>query len=186
MLTEKIQYEKDEKTLILVRKHWFIITTQLCATAFGALLPLILLLALSFFPFGTQVQNAIAEYSAVATFLYLAWLLISWMAAWNAWTNYYLDVWIITNKRLIAIDQQGLFSRATGSFRLERLQDINVEINGIIATMLDYGTLQAQTAAGSDTEFRATGLPHPRELKAIILSATDVLMSTESKHSDGL
>ena len=92
------------------------------------------------------------------------------------WTNYYLDVWTITNKRLIAIDQHGLFHRETASFRLERLQDMNVEINGIIATFLDYGILEAQTAGGDDDKFRATGLPHPRELKSLILEASDVLL----------
>ena len=94
------------------------------------------------------------------------------MALFAIWTNYYLDVWTVTNKRLITVDQRGLFHRHTGSFRLERLQDINVSVHGIMATFLKYGDLQAETAS-EDRGFVASGIPDPQALKALILKATD-------------
>ncbi len=70
------------------------------------------------------------------------------------------------------MDQRGLFFRNTGSFRLERLQDINVSIRGILATFLKFGDLQAETAS-NDREFIARGIPNPQELKSLILEAAD-------------
>jgi hypothetical protein len=83
-------------------------------------------------------------------------------------------VWTITDRRIIAVDQRGFFRRFIASFRYERLQDINVEINGFIETMLDFGDIHAQTA-GHDVTFRIGDVPDPRGVKALILQATDDL-----------
>lgn len=171
MLYEKIHLEDDERVLAEVRKHWFILFARLFWVVVVALLPLL---------FAAGAPTALPAYADLAQsifplllYCYGAWLVVCWMAGFAAWTDYYLDIWAITNKRLIAINQQGFFRRSVGSFRLDRLQDMNVEIQGIVPTLLNFGTLQAQTAGGSEEEFRATGLPRPRELKALILRASD-------------
>lgn len=188
MLTEKIQLDSDEEILTQVRKHWFILFTKSFGLFLAALAPLFLFFILSTIGSGNLSAGILEKSIVIGVFAYTVWLLILWMALFNVWTNYYLDIWTITNKRLIAIDQKRLFHRSVGSFRLERLQDMNVDINGIIPTLLDFGTLEAQTAAGSEEEFKADGLPKPRELKALILRATDDRMEekTEKIPSDGL
>jgi len=176
MLAEQIELEHDEQILMQVRRHWFIILTKLLAFKAAALAPLILFLVLITIADSPQIEQAANLYFYQLVFLYLIWLTLVWMGAYNTWTNYYLDVWTITNRRVIVVDQKGFFSREVGSFRLERLQDINVDVSGFIATLLDYGSLQAQTAAGSKDEFRAHNLPHPGRLKSIILESADKLM----------
>lgn len=176
MLTEKIEFEADERILKQVRKHWFVLFVQF----FGLFLVAIVPLAAYLFMGSNADTEAFARLASILReyfiFGYTAWLLLVWMAAFNVWTNYYLDVWTITSKRLIAVDQLGLFNRTVGSFRLERLQDMNTAVHGIIPTLLNFGTLEAQTAAGSEDEFLAHNLPDPQGLKAIILGATDELM----------
>lgn len=177
MLTEKIQLDDDELVLAQVRKHWFILGTQLLGVLIIAALPLIVYYGVTLITFiDTSFLNS---YTQLLLALFSAWLLIMWMALFSIWTNYYLDVWTITNKRLISVDQQGLFNRSTGSFRLERLQDINVSVYGIVATFLDYGNLHAETAS-EDREFVARNIPHPQELKALILSAADSITFTSN------
>jgi uncharacterized membrane protein YdbT with pleckstrin-like domain len=171
MLTEKIQLEADEMILIHVRKHWFMLFTQVFGIFFAALFPIIIYIVISHLNLPAAIMNAL-EWQLIAG-LYSFWLLILWIALFSIWTNYYLDVWTVTTKRVVAIDQLGLFRRKTSSFRLERLQDITVEVNGILATFLDYGSLRAQTAGADSIEFIATGLPHPREFKSLILRAAD-------------
>lgn len=174
MTHEKLQLEPDEIVLIQVRKHWFVLTLQIIGIIIFAVMPTILygVFSYSF----TLEALVLAEFTAHFITLYAAWLLVMWMFLFNIWTNYYLDVWTITNKRLIAVDQKGFFFRTTASFRLERLQDIIVTVNGLLATLLKYGTLEIQTA-GIEKNFVAYGLPNPSELKALILSATDTLLS---------
>lgn len=179
MITEKIQLEADEHILIQVRKHWFILALQLLAVCIIAVLPLILYaIVLSTIPLSFDAT----EYISLSVVLYTSWLVIMWMMLFSIWTNYYLDVWTITNKRLIAVDQKGFFFRTTASFRLERLQDTIVSVNGMLATLLDYGSLEVQTA-GEEKNFKAFGLPSPGNLKGIILGATDTLMATPTNQN---
>lgn len=186
MLAEKIQLEEDEHILIQVRKHWFVIFMQMFGVVVVALVPLLIPIAFSLTAYTATFLNTISPSLFVG--LYAAWLLLMWMALFSVWTNYYLDVWTITNKRLISVDQRGLFNRNTGSFRLERLQDINVSIRGIIPTFLNFGDLEAETAS-NDKEFVARTIPNPQELKALILGAADTLTFRNAlvpKQTDGL
>lgn len=180
MLTEKIQLEADEIILHQVRKHWFILFVQVLGILVAALFPLFAFGALTLTGLFNSASFTLQIGTPAILILYVAWILLLWMALFNIWTNYYLDVWTITTKRLIAIDQRGLFHRNTGSFRLERLQDLNVEIHGIIATLLNFGTLEAETAGGDDDKFKAYGLPDPRGLKSAILKASDELMHSHN------
>lgn len=178
MKIEKINLEADEHIIIEVRKHWFVLATQLIGILMGALLPPALYFGLS--NTTTLPIASLQVHTGILVALYSAWLLIAWMALFNIWTNYYLDVWTLTNKRLIAVDQRGFFFRNTASFRLERLQDITVSINGLLATLLDFGSLSIQTA-GEEGKFKIQGLPKPGELKALILGAADPLSAEESQ-----
>jgi hypothetical protein len=126
-----------------VRKHWFLIFVQMFGVAIGAVLPPIFLFALQSTPLIDILD--IGEMGSELVALYAGWLVFIWMSLFGVWTNYYLDVWTVTNKRLITVDQRGLFHRDTGSFRLERLQDVNVNIRGILATFLKFGDLEAET-----------------------------------------
>ncbi len=184
MLLEKIQLEQDEVVVSQVRKHWFILAVEVFAIVVSAFFPFIIVLV--FFNIDSTHELAVKLniHTSLLVALSAMWLLIMWMVLFNIWTNYYLDLWVITTKRLIAIDQRGLFRRRVSSFRLERLQDMTVEINGLLATLLDYGSLRAQTAGGDGNEFIATGLPHPRELKALILQNSDTLMDRSNSNDE--
>lgn len=173
MLIEKIEFNADEEMLLQAQRHWFVLIVQLLFPVTLALLPLVVLIVLGTQHVGEALPVDLNAYAPVISFLYAAWLLILWMLAFNIWTNHYLDILILTTERIILIDQKGLFHRRVASFRLERLQDMHVEVDGIIATFFDYGTVHAETAGHSEEEFRAYGMPSPRELKAEILKATD-------------
>ncbi len=172
MLVDKLQLEADEDILKQTRRHWFVLFTQLFGLILGALAPLALLVFLPAFTNGFFTID-LSNYGAEITFAYLLWLLFIWIGIFTIWTNYYLDLFVLTDRRVILLNQKGFFRRNVASFRLERLQDMNVEIHGVIATLLDYGTLHVETAGHGDEEFRATGIPRPRDLKSLILRASD-------------
>ncbi len=176
---EQIQLEADERILMRVRKHWFIVGVEMFSVVVAALFPLVAYGALIYLGMDAPAVDA-----SVLTVFYAGWLLIMWMAFWSVWTNYYLDVWTVTNKRLIAVDQRGFFSRTTASFRFERIQDIIVSVNGIVATLLGYGSIEVQTA-GDENNFTARGLPNPAEIKSTILSSADALMKQSGSGTTG-
>lgn len=177
MLLEKIHLESDERILTQVRRHWFILVSQIATLALAALLPLPVMwfanrVAADYGDTGINLS----AYTPEILYLYGLWLLFLWIGLFSIWTNYYLDILTVTDRRAILINQKGLFRRNVTSFRLERLQDMNIEINGLLATLLDYGDVHAETAGHAEEEFKATGLPKPRELKGLILRAADERM----------
>lgn len=173
MLFDKIQLEKDEVILSTVRKHWFIIFSELFGVFIVALLPLFIL----FIVFGLNTANIVAlqlsEYSTFIAFGISAWMFFCLLSAFTIWTHYYLDLWVVTDRRIILVDQIHFFNRNVSIFRLERMQDIEFKITGILPTLLNFGTLKAQTAGAHESNFVSTGLPDPRGLQATIQQAMD-------------
>ncbi len=178
MLFDKIRLEENEKVLKVVRRHWFIITIELLAVAILAILPTLIVLAFHLMSNNSSPEEGsrfvdISSHMPLIWFGLVTWWLLCAMIAGAAWTHYYLDIWAVTDRRIVSIDQVHFFNRKVNSFRLERLQDIKVQINGIIPTLLNFGTIRAQTAGAIENNFKARGLPDPRNLQAIIQQATD-------------
>jgi hypothetical protein len=166
--------EADEKILLVVRKHWFILLGHVLAPVLLFFVPITIFLLIGNRLFAFDMIASLPHKGAAVLFFISCLGLVAWMMLFLVWTDYYLDMWTITDRRIIAIDQRGFFRRLIASFRYERLQDINVEINGFIATMLDFGNLHTQTA-GHDVDFKIDGVPKPREIKALIMKSTDAL-----------
>lgn len=179
MKFEHIELESDEKILSVVRRHWFFLVLQTMPLIAIGLLPVIL----SFFVKSIQpLQSLASQVYPHLFFIYGVWLLCIWILLVSVWTDYYLDMWCVTNRRIIKVDQVALFRRKTGSFRLERMQDVNVEVNGVLATLLDYGTIHVQTASADQEEFKASFLPSPQRIKATILEAADRLLDSQKNN----
>ncbi len=169
MTQEQLQLEAGEHIVIQVRKHWFLLSLQILNIFILGVLPIFFASILKSLP--VPLIQVSLSYPILIS-LYSAWLVILWMLLFSIWTNYYLDVWTITNKRVIAVDQRGFFFRNTASFRLERVQDVIVSVNGIIATMFNYGSLEIQNASEINN-FIAHGLPNPAGIKSLIFNGSD-------------
>ncbi|KKQ77632.1 MAG: hypothetical protein UT00_C0008G0004 [Parcubacteria group bacterium GW2011_GWA1_38_7] len=81
---------------------------------------------------------------------------------------YTLDVWIVTNRRIIDSAQHGFFNRTISELHLTRIQDISVETRGFVQTILHFGDLQVQTA-GTEEKFKFHQIPHPEKVKDEIM-----------------
>lgn len=178
MLLEKISLEPDEEILKIVRKHWFVITTELFSILISAIIPIILLAVFIELPKQVGLFDPHAErYGTLITFTIATWLLLCTLSAFVVWTHYYLDLWMITDRRIIAVEQIQFFNRNVAIFRLERLQDIEFSVKGLIATFFNYGTLSAQTAGHMEANFKSDSLPDPAGLQATIQKAMDARLT---------
>ncbi len=173
MLYEKIELEAGEQVLDTVRKHWFVITIELLGLVVLAVMPLLVLSVVAALPEIPALDTLLSGQVPLITYGLAAWLLIMTMMGFTVWTHYYLDLWVITDRRIIVIDQRGFFNRKVSSFRLERMQDIKVTIQGIIPTLLNFGTIRAQTAGANESNFQSSGMPDPRGVQATIQGAMD-------------
>ncbi len=183
MLFEKIELEPGEALLKVVRKHWFVILTELAGIAIMLLFPFIILSLFVAIPDEWNIFNLHPEdYKALITYAVCGWFILCIMSGFAIWTHYFLDLWIITDRRIIVVDQVRFFNRNVSIFRLERLQDIEFYIKGIIPTFLNFGTVKAQTASAFESNFKSTGLPDPRGLQATIQKAMDARLAYLNNH----
>lgn len=166
-----IEIDETEKVLRVVRKHWFVLLGDIFILVFCLAVPIVLLFVFHLLPIEEIIAFSGKSFYA-GGFFFFAWCLVVWIFGWNMWTDYYLDVLIITDKRIFDIDQRGLFRRTSSSFRLDRVQNITVEMKGIIQTLLDFGTVHIETA-GENENFIATYVAKPYNIKKIINEMQD-------------
>lgn len=136
--------EKDEKTLLFLRRHPFVLFKATIGFIFLSLVPVAFYYLYS--TLGQQIVTGPVSSILVITggsIFYLGILVF----LFNTFLDYYLDVWIVTNHRIINIEQKNLFSRVVSEQALYRVQDVTAVQKGILATFLKYGTIIVQTAA---------------------------------------
>ncbi|MFH1142794.1 MAG: PH domain-containing protein [Candidatus Uhrbacteria bacterium] len=158
-----------EKTVLFLRRHWFV--------PFGILILLIALLAVPigiyfFFDYqaGWILTHPIASplLTIVASLFYFA----VWVYSFSEFIDYYLDVWIVTNERVINIEQQGLFARTASELNLTAVQDVTSDVRGMFHTVFDFGTVHIQTA-GEEKRFVFKQISHPEVVKRQIIQLAD-------------
>jgi membrane protein YdbS with pleckstrin-like domain len=110
---------------------------------------------------------------AVWLFAGMAWMLIWWMILATVWTNYTLDQWTVTDRRIIYTEQVSLFHRDDVTLRMERIQDVTVKYRGPLETLMNFGRLQIQTAGASEDYTVIDGVPMPNLVKNKILEQVD-------------
>ncbi len=105
-------------------------------------------------------------------FIAATWLLFAWMFAWWKWTDHFLDVIVITNKRIFEVKQNGFFNREITSFSFDKIQNTRVTQSGLLASLLNYGDLLIETA-GETENLSLTMIPDPQTLKTYINELQD-------------
>src|SRR4051812_49369848 len=96
-----VELEGNEKIIQVVHRHPFFFLMQ------AGLLAVVGLLPLWIYSFAKSQIIFTDRLNLLCEFLYTIWVLIVWIIIFIAWTDFYLDAWIITNKRLIDIEQKG-------------------------------------------------------------------------------
>lgn len=132
-----------------VRKHWVVYVENVFVHVFGALLFIGIAGYLSAKDVLSFLDFDIKAYTAM---LLVAFVLLGWVSLFYFWTKDYFDVWYVTDRHIIAVNQKEMFEREESFMELTKIQDVRFEKNGFIATFLGYGRLKVQTA-GSDQEF---------------------------------
>jgi uncharacterized membrane protein YdbT with pleckstrin-like domain len=106
--------------------------------------------------------------------------LFVWNTFFILWLDYYLDVWIVTNERIINIEQHGFFSRKVSELKLTKIQDVTSEIIGVIPSLLNYGNIYVQTA-GEKERFTFHQIPDPNYVKNRIVQLQEKERLAEEK-----
>ncbi|MBN2094081.1 MAG: PH domain-containing protein [Candidatus Zambryskibacteria bacterium] len=153
--------EDDERVILLIRRHPFFIILHLIFFTILFFVPIFLGLMFSNFLIVSGLSDVFFLLSSL-------WFILTWLLTFYSLTMYLLDVWIVTNKRIIDSTQHGFFNRKVSELHLKRIQDMSVEIKGVIQTLFTFGDLRVQTA-GTEEKFKFLQIPFPLEAKDKIM-----------------
>ena len=155
---KKVRFEGEEsgeETLFLLRPHAFTNIGWIFFTLVFLMVPLIFLIALM------MIKTISIPLNGVTTFLIVAvWILITIGFAYQQFLNWYFNIYMLTNKRIVDIDFFGLFHRRVSTTTLANVQDITYTKAGIIQNFLDFGNIHIQTA-GTQANFEFYNIPDP-------------------------
>jgi len=168
MSYEALHLDPGETVTLEVRKHWIVFFGQAVGLIFAGFFPFVLFTAIRMFAPSLLEIPIPGNKEALFLFLYSLWLLSTWISFFVNWTKYYLDVWYVTEKRIIIIDQRKIFDREVSNIRFDKVQDVTVVVNGFFPTILGFGNVKVQTASEDSTEFSITTVRHPQQVRKII------------------
>lgn len=158
----------DERAFLLIERHWIIDLMLLVRLIFWMVLPTGLYsLAREFLP-----DMLGGDYEGVARVVLLMLMLFVWLRYYIHWLDERLDFVVLTDRRIVDINQNGLFNRQTSEASLAQIQDVRTEVSGLIATLIRYGEIEVQTA-GDNANIRMTYISHPTTVANQILKIRD-------------
>ncbi len=160
-----------EQVMLILRRHYLILLGILLRFLFLGILPIVGYIFLKRFLLFSDVTATILKFLISIYYLFFVYGLFYMFA------DYLLDVWMVTDHRILDIKQDGLFRRDVAETRLSNIQDIKVTTMGYLQTFFDFGNVVIQTA-GTEPEFEFQQVPHPTRVKDIILKLFDDFMRT--------
>lgn len=170
-LEQEIPYEKlfpsqqpNEKILIIVREHWFRLTFKVFTIFILSLLPVVLKMFLGNIDLFQRSSTANAIVQTGISVYYLALL----VALFVIFVLYYLNIHVVSEERVVDIDQVGILFHQVSELNIETVEDVTSQTAGLFGNVLNYGTVFVQTA-GARERFQFDNVPHPEKIASVIL-----------------
>lgn len=160
----------NEEVVHIIRRDMFVLLVKIFFSAVLVVLPALLFYVLVNFIYPYILENYIAYTILVlcTSFYYL----FVWLFSFFSFIDYYLDIWIITNERIIDVQQKGFFARTISEQRLYRIQDVTSDMTGFLPTVFKFGDVHVQTA-GAKTRFYFHQVPNPDDVRNEIISLAE-------------
>lgn len=134
---------EGEKLLLFLRRHWVFVLGHFLLYILLAFVPIGVYYLLEFtLPGAFTSSFSLAALLLLASIYYFFILLF----LYTSFIDHHLDVWIITDQRIIYIEQKGMFNRKISAHSNDKIQDVTATQKGFLATFFTYGDVQVQTA----------------------------------------
>ena len=166
-----VTQDPDEKIVLLLRKHpisnlrWiFIAALLIIAPFFLTAFPII-----DFLPVRFQTITILFWYLLVVTFIFEQFL------------NWFFNVYIVTDERIIDVDFVNLVYREISDANIDQIQDVTAQMGGAIRTVVNYGDVIIQTAA-EVPKIELEEVPYPDRVSRIL---RDLRIEEEQENLEG-
>ncbi len=169
---------QEERIFLLIRKHWFNYVIFFFLD-FLAVIPVLIALFV-----WVNNPTLITPVGGQILVIFLAiFVLVVLAAQLYGFVDYYLDVYIVTDQRIVDISQEGYFKRQISELHLHQVQDVNARVEGIWQTLLHFGDVHIQTA-GERENFVFKSIPHPYLVAKQIISLHEAHIERTNRRSN--
>lgn len=167
--------EEDEKVVLLLRRHIITNIPWLAAGFIMFIAPPIIFPMLSFF-------NPVSLPFRFQFIFTVFWYVLTFGTTLMGFLNWYFNVYIVTNERIVDVDFINLLYRQISSTRIARIQDVTYKVGGMLRAVFDYGDVYIQTA-GTEDNFEFEAVPYPEMVAKKLLSLME--QKEEGKEKTG-
>ena len=148
---------KEEKVVLFLRQHIIVNVKWVLATTVMIFVPTIAALFGIFSTLPTGFELVIT----------LSWYLVTLAYAFENFLNWYFNVYIVTNMRIVDVDFHNLIYKQVSDANLDKIQDVTYNMGGVARTIFNYGDVFIQTAS-EVSEFDFLAVPNPDRVVKII------------------
>lgn len=166
--------DSDEHILYVFRRALLTNADWLFISILLVLTPLVAQTILAFASSETMSQVPTRFLFTVNAF----WYLFTVGFVFQNFLNWFFNVYIITNKRIIDIDFIGLLYKNISEAPLSSVQDVTSNVSGTLQVIFNYGNVLIQTAA-EKREFEFSDVANPSAVRDIL---SDIVTEIRSGH----
>jgi len=165
-----IDKNPKEKIHYIIHRHPVTFLKFICFFLLLAAVPVALYFLLNnLFPELVAREEIFAAMVIMGSIYYLSILLF----LYTKFVDFYLDVWIVSNQKVVDILQKQLFSRNISELDLDRIQDVTTDISGLFPTIFNYGDITIKTASNT-TSIIFRSVPDPEEVRKDLIKLSDL------------
>lgn len=175
-----LNLSEGEYVLSAVRRHWIGMLVPAALTVF--LVAIVMSAAINYPLIASSFGLDGSGYGAVlliGTLLSLLFLIGGYVAYW-VYTN---NRFFLTNESVIQELQQSLFSRHEQTVSLANIEDASYRQEGLIQTILDYGSIRLSTE-GDETTYRFPYVTSPKKEIALLNNAVEAFKNGRPIEAD--
>jgi len=164
------EVDDDETKLLEVNKHLFGIIIVYIQAGLG----MIVAIGLGFFLLPTVIADTDQAFFLGSIFAAIA-VILAFLVMLVATIIYRQSRIIVTDRNITQVLQYGLFSRKVSQLNIVNVEDVTSRQNGLLATFMNYGTLNIETA-GEQKNFNFTYCPNSNHCAKVILDAREKML----------
>jgi len=147
--------KEGESAVLIVRKYPFVFLGHILFSSLFIIAPFFFL-----FP--------LVRWGGWGVLIFFVSLLIGIGIAVRVFVEYSFNVFLITDARIIDIDQKGFFDRTVSETTYDKIQDVSFRSHGVTQTLLRYGSVIIQTA-GQQANIELHGVKNPERVQQTII-----------------
>lgn len=156
--------QPNETIFLAVREHWILLALRI------GIWFIFVAILIAFYSYAPKNLPGLFEdnfklFVNLITYVYLIFLSFGLFAII---VIYYLNIHIVSDERIVDIDQTGIFSHVISELNIDKIEDVTSDTTGVLGTLFDFGTVYVQTA-GARERFEFQNVPRPSKIASLIL-----------------